>query len=338
VRNAVFSHFSSHFQNRHEQRPTMEGLNFRKLSGREGVALLKPFSVEEVRAAIWECDNFKYLGPDGVNLGFIKDLWDILKDDVMRFISEFHQNGRLAKCINSTFVALIPKIDSPQRLNDFRPISLVGSMYKILAKVLACRLRSVIGSVVSDTQSAFIKRCQITDGILVANEIVDEAHRCNKELLLFKVDFEEAFDSVDWGYLMEVMSNMDFPLLWHKWIKECIGTATASVLVNGSPTDEFCLERGLRRGDPLSPFLFLLAIEGFNILMESLLVNNIFSGFQVGSSASTTVSHLQFADDTLILGVKSWANIRTMHAILLLFEKLSGLKVNFSKSHILVGV
>ena len=79
VRNAVFSHFSSHFKNRHEQRPSMEGLNFRKLSGREEAALLKPFSIEEVRAAVWECDNFKCPGPDRVNLGFIKDFWDILK-------------------------------------------------------------------------------------------------------------------------------------------------------------------------------------------------------------------------------------------------------------------
>ena len=139
----------------------------------------------------------------------------------------------------------------------------------------------------------------------MANEIVDEAHRCKKELLLFKVDFEKAFDSVDWGYLIDVMSKMGFPLLWRKWIKECIGTTTASVLVNGSPTDEFSLKTGLRQGDPLSPFLFLLAAEGFNILVESLLANNIFTGYQVGSSGSTVVSHLQFADDTLILGVKS---------------------------------
>lgn len=88
---------------------------------------------------------------------------------------------------------------SPQRLNDFRPISLVGSMYKILAKVLANRLRSMIDYVVSDTQSAFIKCRLILDGIFVANEIVDEGHRCKKELILFKVDFEKAFHSIDWG-------------------------------------------------------------------------------------------------------------------------------------------
>jgi len=218
------------------------------LSHREGALLTRPFSVEEVKAAVWDCDNFKCPGPDGVNFGFIKNFWDILKDDVMRFLVEFHKNGRLAKGINITFIALIPKVDSPQRLNDFRPISLVGSMYKILAKVLTNRLRSVIGSVVSDSQSAFVKGRQILDGILVANEIVDEAHRCKKELILFKVDFEKAYDSVDCGYLDEVMMKMGFPTLWHKWIKECIRTATTSVLVNESPTDEFSLGRGSKTG------------------------------------------------------------------------------------------
>ena len=210
----------------------------------------------------------------------------------MRFLHEFHRNGHLAKGINSTFIALIPKVDSPQRLNDFRPISLVGSLYKILAKVLANRLRLVIGSVISGTQSAFIKGHQILDGILVANEIVDEARRCKKELLLFKVDFEKAYDSIDWGYLQEVMRKMGFPTLWRKLIKECVGSATASILVNGSPTDEFPLGRGLRQGDPLSPFLFLLAAEGFNVLMKALSENNLFSGYTVGSSDPVTVSHL----------------------------------------------
>ena len=155
----------------------MEALNFRRLTHNEGIGLIKSFCVEEVKAEVWDCDNFKCPGPDGISLGFIKKIWDMLKDDLMRFLHEFHRNGRLTKGINSTFIALIPKVDSPQRLNDFRPISLVGSLYKILAKVLANILRMVIGSVISDSQSAFIKGRQILDGIWVANEIVDEARR-----------------------------------------------------------------------------------------------------------------------------------------------------------------
>jgi len=151
VRKAVFSHFSTHFQASFAQLPSIEGLQFSLLSHREGASLVKPFSVEEVKNAVWDCDNYKCPGPDGITFGFIKDFWDILRDDVMHFLGEFHMNGRLTKGINSTFIALIPKVESPQRLNDFRPISLVGSMYKILAKVLANRIRSIIGSIISDS-------------------------------------------------------------------------------------------------------------------------------------------------------------------------------------------
>ncbi|GAU27943.1 hypothetical protein TSUD_146580 [Trifolium subterraneum] len=270
-------------------------------------SLIKPFSVEEVKEAVWDCDCYKSLGPDGINFRFIRDFWPELQADIMRFIVEFHRNGKLSKGLNSTFIALIPK-------------------------VLANRLRQVIGSVVSKSLTAFIKGRQILDGILIANEVVDEARRTKKELLLFKVDFEKAYDSVDWGYLDAVMGKMSFPVLWRKWIKECVCTATASVLVNGSQTDEFPLERGLRQGDPLSPFLFLLAAEGLNVLMQAMVENNIFSGYNVRMQNTVSVSHLQFADDTLLLGTKSWANVRALRAVLVLFETMSGLKMNFNKS------
>ncbi|MCH81219.1 cysteine-rich receptor-like protein kinase, partial [Trifolium medium] len=178
---------------------------------------------------------------------------------------------------------------------------------------------------------------QILDGILIANEAVDEARKTKKELMLFKVDFEKVYDSMDWGYLDAVMGRMSFPVVWRKWIKECVCTASASVLVNGSPTDKFSLERGLRQGDPLSPFLFLIAAEGLNVLMHAMVENHFFSGYSFGMQNPISVSHIQFADDTLLLGTKSWANVRTLRAVLVLFETMSGLKVNFNKS-LLVGV
>ncbi|GAU49411.1 hypothetical protein TSUD_407260 [Trifolium subterraneum] len=311
IRQAVFLHFASHFKARNVVRPKVDNLQFKQLSWPDSGSLTRPFSVEEVKAAVWDCDSFKSPGPDGVNLGFFKDFWAELESDVMRFFSEFHRNGKLTKGVNTTFIALIPKVDSPQSLNDFWPTSLVGNIYKILAKIL--------------------------DGILIANEVVDEARKTKKELMLFKVDFEKAYDSVDWDYLDDVMVRMSFPTLWRKWIKECVCTATASVLVNGSPTDTFPLETGLRQGDPLSPFLFLLAAEGLNVLMKTLVENNLFTGYSVGTQAPVSISHLQFADDTLLMGAKSWANVRALRAALVLFELMSGLKVNFNKS-MLVGV
>jgi len=210
-------------------------------------------------------------------------------------------------------------------------------MYKVLAKLLANRLPAGIGSVVSDSQSAFVQGKQILDGILVANEAVDEARRLHMEMLLFKVYFEKAYDSVDLRYLDTVMHKMNFPTLWRKWTSECIGTATASVLVNGCPTDEFPMERGLRQGDALSPFLFLLADEGFNVLRLSIIEVWLFRGYYVGHDNALCHSHLQFDDDTLIIGDKSWSNVRSIRAVLMSFEQVSGLKVNFNKS-LLTGV
>ena len=157
---------------------------------------------------------------------------------------------------------------------------------------MANRLRGVLGSVISDSQSAFVKGKQILDEILIANETVDEARRLNKELLLSEVDFEKAYDSVDFNYLDSEMNNINFPTLWRKWISECVGTATTSVLVNRCLTYEFKMERGLRQGDPLSSFLFLLAAEGFNILMNAMLESQLFQGYGVGRVREVRLTHL----------------------------------------------
>jgi hypothetical protein len=173
-----------------------------------------------------------------------------------------------------------------------------------------------------------VKDRQILDGILIAKEVVDETRRSKKELLLFKVDFEKAYDSVDWGYLDAVMGKTDFPPQSWKWMWECVCTSTVSVLVIDSPTDVFSLERGLRQGDPLSPFLFLLGAEGLNVMMRAMVEGNRFLGYRVGGQGAVIVSHLQFTDDTLLLGLKSWA----LRVVFVLFELMSGLKVNFNKS------
>jgi len=115
---------------------------------------------------------------------------------------------------------------------------------------------------------------------------------------------------------------------------ECISTVSPLVLVNGFPTDEFKFERGLRQGDLLSPFLFLIAAEGLNVMMKALVKAGLFSGYKVGTNNLLSITHLQFADDTLLIGDRSWANIRALKALLLLFEVTSGLKVNFHKSMI----
>jgi len=117
---------------------------------------------------------------------------------MMLFITNFDRNGKSVKEISNTFIALIPEVESPQGLSDFRPISLVKCLNKVLAKLLANRWRLVTNCVISEEQSTFIQGSQILGGILITNELVDEARKLKKELILFKVNFEKNFDSVDW--------------------------------------------------------------------------------------------------------------------------------------------
>jgi hypothetical protein len=113
IRQAVFSHFANHFKARDVVRPGVENIRFKRLSLVEGSSLTKPFSELEVKEAVLDCDSFKSPRPDGVNFGFFKDFWDDMKGDVMRFISEFHPNGKLTKGLNSTFIAPIATVDIP---------------------------------------------------------------------------------------------------------------------------------------------------------------------------------------------------------------------------------
>ncbi|MCH86339.1 cysteine-rich receptor-like protein kinase [Trifolium medium] len=304
VREVVFNHFEHHFRSVRVPRPDIGNLQFQSISEDDAYLLERPFSEEEVKQAVWDCESFKSPGPDGVNFGFIKEFWPHIKGDFMQFMLEFYTNGRLVKGSNCTFIVLISKFDNPQKVSYFRPIYLVGCMYKVLAKVLANRLKLIIGKVISESQSAFVKGRQILDGILIANELVDDAKKQKKELILFKVDFEKAYDSVEWSYLDAVMDKMGFKCKWRQWIMSYISTATASVLVNGSPIKEFSIGRGLRQGDPLSPFLFLIAAEGLNVILKASVDSGLFKGYQIGSDplSRVSVSHLQFADDTLIIG------------------------------------
>jgi hypothetical protein len=200
VRRQVVSFFSKHFENDVWSRPTLDGILFPQLEADKVEDLTKVFTMEEITEAVRGCDGSKSPGPDGFNFAFIKEFWDLLKYDVRILFDQFHGNASLPKSLCSYFLTLIPKVASPQSLGDFRPIALLGCLYKLVAKVLASRLALVLGDLIPNTQSAFLKGRQLVDGVVVVNEVIDFAKKSGKECLILKVDFEKAYDSVDWGF------------------------------------------------------------------------------------------------------------------------------------------
>jgi hypothetical protein len=143
-----------------------------------------------------DADGNKSPGPDGFNFAFLKGVWEVVGGDVMAFMDEFHEKESLPKALSSYFIALIPKISNPHSLGDFRPISLLGSIYKLVAKVLTNRLCLVMDSLTSKNQSTFIKSRLLVDGVLIINEVVDWVKKVKRKCLIFKGDFEKAYDSV----------------------------------------------------------------------------------------------------------------------------------------------
>ena len=186
-------------------------------------------------------------------MAFFQACWGILKTDIMAMFHHFHVTGQFEKSLNVTFITLIPKKAATVEIKGFQPISLVGGVYKILAKVLASRLRLVLGKIISAPQNAFILNRQILDFVLIANECLDSRLKSGQRGLLCKLDIEKAFDHVNWGFLTLLLEHCGFPDKWRHWISFCLSTIHFSILIKGTPHGFFGSSRGLQQGDPLSP-------------------------------------------------------------------------------------
>lgn len=330
IKLAIIDHFKSFFAKEDKSRPTLRCSNLPKLSRAEATELEVPFSEEEIWEVIKSCDGNRAPGPDGFNLAFFKHFWPVIKEDVIRFFAEFHETGRLVRGLNAAFICLIPKQNQPESVVDYRPINLIGSAYKLISKVLAARLKLVMPKLLTPNQFAFTQGRQIADCIVIANEVVDFMKKKSEGGFLLKIDFAKAYDNIDWGFLLDVLAAMKFGYKWIKWMRSCISTASLAILVNGSPTDFFSIEKGLRQGDPLSPFLFNLCANGLSCMLNQLLEDNRFSGVRMGPELR--LNHLQFADDTLLFCENDFDQVDLLCNTLLAFLFASGLKINMSKS------
>ena len=321
--------------------PSLPDLEINEISSEDSARLEENFSEEEIWNAISGLNSDKAPGPDGFPIAFWIFSWEFVKEEVLGFFREFHDQCRFVKNLNATFLVLIPKKQTVEDFKDLRPISLVGGLYKILTKVLANRIKRVLDKVISKSQNAFVKGRQILDAVLIANELVDSTMRRKEQGLVCKLDIEKAYDSISWEFLYRVMNRMGFGTRWLSWIKWCISTASFSVLFNGSPTGFFPSSKGLRQGDPLSPYLFVIGMEALSCLINRAVEGNYFAGSRiaVGRGEDMVISHLLYADDTLIFCQANKEQLKYLSWILMWFEALSGLKINLNKSEVIpIGI
>ncbi|CAN1266288.1 LINE-1 retrotransposable element ORF2 protein [Linum perenne] len=333
LESAFVNFFKDLYSDPRSERPFPNRLSFNKIPQEKATALLDRFSEAEIRSAVHSCANGKAPGPDGFSFGFFKRFWSTIKQDICAAVWEFQANAKLPRTANCTFLVLIPKKEAVGDIRDFRPISLVGGVYKIISKCLLHRLKDNMVSIISRHQCAFVGGRQILDAALIANEVLDSRRRSGKPGLMFKLDLEKAFDHVNWSCLLGVLTRMNFPRRWLKWIRTCISSPSFSILVNGKSSGFFNSTRGLRQGDSLSPFLFIIVMEVLSAILLKVQEAGLIKGFFMNErDGSGQVNHILFADDTLIFCDAEVSQVRYLLASLICFECITGLKINIHKS------
>ena len=288
--------------------------------------LTKEFQKEEVLQVISQMHLTKALGPNGMSAIFYQKHWDIIGEDVTNtMLSILNSNSSLAE-LNQTNIVLIPKTNNPTKMCEFRPISLCNVSYKIISKVLANRLKPILNGIISENQSAFVPGRLITDNVLVAFEVMHylKNKRDGKDkYMAVKLDMSKTYDRVEWGFLCNIMTTMGFKDRWISLMMNCISTVSYSILINGVSQGCIFPSRGLRQGDPLSPYLFLICAEGLTGLIGEAVRNKNLSGISI-SRGYPTITHLLFADDCVIYCKANGQESRELRNILQQYEDATG--------------
>ena len=289
--------------------------------------------MEELKDAIFAIGKNKAPGEDGYHASFFHHFWDSIKDDCMNHVSKIFNERKIPKCINSTIITLIPKIDNPTRVNHFRPISLVNSSYKMITKILVNRIRPYLDDLISPNQNSFIPGRGSEVNFIIATVII---HSMNKKkgkkgLFALKLDLEKTYDRLEWPFIKHCLHYFHFSNESIDIIMSCVTSVSTAIQINGTRTQKFEPSRGIRQGDPLSPYLFILCLEYLSRKIHEACANKDWVPFKVRRNTSE-ISHLMFADDILLFGEASLSTLSTMKAILRSFFHLSGQKINESKS------
>lgn len=266
-------------------------------------SLTVAFLDDEVYRALMQMAPLKAPGPDGFSAEFYQQQWKTVGRKVCNVALKFFQGSDLDKNINFTHIALIPKKKTaPSCVSDFWPISLCKVVYKIISKVLANCLKLILPYVISANQSAYIPGSLISDNIVAAYETLHTMHSrlwSKVGYMGIKLDMSKAYDRVEWAFLKAVMRQMEFPEAWIKLVMWCVSSVSYAILVNGQPVGNIKPSRGLRQGDPLSPYLFLLCTKSLSSLLSQAEKTGVLTRVPT-SRKGPRLSHMFFAGDSLI--------------------------------------
>lgn len=273
----------------------------RVVSEDQNRALMRVASLEEVEEVVMSMKKGTVPGPDGFTVDFYQAGWHFMGKEILDLIEESRINQKVWPALNSTFFTLIPKNDNSEDAKGFRPISLCNVIYKIIASLMAKRLKPLLDSLISPEQTSFVEGRQILDGLVVTQEVIHSLKAKKQKGMMIKLDLSKAYDRINWQYLEEILGSFGFGNRWIKWVHSLISTPNFSILVNGTPSKTFKSSRGIRQGDPLSPFLFILAAEGLGRYLKKERAANKIKGLRLWGN-ELPITHQQFVDDIMLFG------------------------------------
>ena len=259
-------------------------------------SLIQTLTRSEVEVALKQMHPTKAPDPDSMSAIFLQKYWDVVGNDITCMVLNVLDTNMSISNINRTNITLVPKINNPSKITDFRPISLSNVVYKLVAKVLANRLKNILPHIIFENPSAFLSERLITDNVLVAFELMhylEHKKEGNEFFLAVKLDMSKAYDRVEWGFIERMMERMGFHEKWISLIMQCISMVSYSVIISGTVNGCIHPIRGLCQGDPLSPYLFLLCADGFFSLIKETARNQLLSGISM-CRGSPMVTHLFF--------------------------------------------
>ncbi|CAA7040352.1 unnamed protein product [Microthlaspi erraticum] len=295
----------------------------------------QPTSIE-IKAAMFSINPDKAPGPDGFSAGFFQTNWLVMGPKIIEEVHEIFEQGSFPNSINSTYIRLIPKILSPKSVAEYRPIALCNVYYKVISKILTRRLQPLLPSIISENQTAFVPQRAILDNVLITHENLHYLKNSGATIhcsMAVKTDMTKAYDRLEWSFIVAVMERMGFHAKWINWIFQCISTVSYAFLVNGAAQGRVIPQRGIRQGDPLSPFIFILCGEVLSGLCKKAQSDGSLPGISV-SRQSPKINHLLFADDTMFFTRTNQRSCETLHTILKEYEDASGQQVSLPKSSI----
>lgn len=295
-----------------------------------------PYTEEEVRIATFQINPSKAPGRDGFSALFFQKFWDKVKAQILREVLHFLNGGDIDKEYTITQIILIPKIKNPTKVTDFRPISLCSVISKITSRVILNRIQPFLDHIISLNQSAFVKNRNIADNIIIAQELDSFIRSRNHQKHGFaslKLDMCKAFDRIEWPFLEQILLKLGFYSMWIRNVMSIVKSVRYEVKYNNQVTDIFTPERGLREGDPLSPYLFILYSDWLSLRIAKSHPEKKISGIKISRDAPP-VTHLFFADDSLLFLKASQRSMLEIKDILTAYERISGQKINYQKSEI----